>query len=48
MKHGSTIKVRYRKLGREGVLGLADLDTGEIIIDPRRAGLASASAMREP
>ena len=36
MKPGSTIKVRYQKLGREGVLGLADLDTGEITIDPRQ------------
>ena len=28
--------MRYQKLGREGVLGLADLDTGEITIDPRQ------------
>ena len=26
MKPGSTIKVRYQKLGREGVLGLADFE----------------------
>ena len=30
------IIVRYKKLGREKVLGLADLDTQEIIIDPRQ------------
>lgn len=36
MKAGSTIKVHYRKLGRQRVVGLADLDTGEIIIDPRQ------------
>ena len=49
MKPGSTIKVRYQKLGREGVLGLADLDTGEIIIDPRQLNHNSASlAIREP
>ena len=30
------IIVRYQKLGRERVLGLADLDTHEIIVDPRQ------------
>ena len=30
------IIVRYEKLGREKVLGLADLDTREIIIYPRQ------------
>ena len=30
------IVVRYKKLGREKVLGLADLDTQEIIIYPRQ------------
>ncbi len=30
------IIVRYKKLGRERVLGWADLDTNEIIIDPRQ------------
>ena len=30
------ITVRYEKLGRERVLGLADLDSNTIIIDPRQ------------
>ena len=30
------ITVRYKKLGRERVLGLADLDSNTIIIDPRQ------------
>ncbi len=30
------IIVRYKKLGRERVLGWADLDTNEIVIDPRQ------------
>jgi len=30
------ITVRYKKLGRERVLGLADLDCNTIIIDPRQ------------
>ena len=30
------IIVRYKNLGREKVLGLGDLDTQEIIIDPRQ------------
>ena len=30
------IVVRYKKLGRERVLGLADLDENTIIIDPRQ------------
>ena len=29
------IVVRYKKLGRERVLGLADLDTYEILISPQ-------------
>ena len=33
------IVVRYKKLGRERVLGLADLDENTIIIDPRQPSM---------
>ena len=44
MKPGSTIKVRYQKLGREGVLDWLDLDTGEIT--PTRGSLPANCSAR--
>ena len=41
------IVVRYKKLGRERVLGLADLDTYEILISPQglsRGGMRAANS----